>query len=164
MSSHTAVWFVSVMFSSLLVTYEVTASITSISKSGTILGFSVKTRYREDCGCVSQPPGFYDSGMIGVRRRNHKWYDDKKPRRRDRCDVVMKRILLVKHHLQYLFAKSYLAKLELTNSIWKEAFEIDHFNLFNLYSMLFVFHFIYTKLILQKCDYQKNVFWEDSNS
>ena len=74
-------------------------------------------RCREDCGCVSQPPGFCDSGMIGVRRRNRRWYNDKKPRRQDRCDVAMKRILVVKHHLQFSFAKSHLARLELTNSI-----------------------------------------------
>ena len=27
-------------------------------------------RCRKDCGCVSQPSGFYDLGVIGMTRRN----------------------------------------------------------------------------------------------
>ena len=40
----------------------------------------VHSRCRKDCGCVSQPPGFCDSAMIGMTGRNRRRCDDKKPR------------------------------------------------------------------------------------
>ena len=67
-------------------------------------------RCREDCGCVSQLPGFCDSGMIGVTRRNRRWRDDKKPRRQDKCDVVAKIILFVKQPLTIFICQKLLGK------------------------------------------------------
>ena len=65
---------------------------------------------REDCGCVSQPPRFCDSAMIGVKTCNRKRCDDKKPIRQDKCDVVAKRILLVKQPLTIFICQKLLVK------------------------------------------------------
>ena len=77
-----------------------TMSLETITKSIFLLALQNPRWCHKDCGCVSQPSRFCDSGMIGMTRCNRKWCD--------RCDVVVKRILFVKkNHLQYFVCQDF---------------------------------------------------------